>query len=145
MEEQMQKLKLKLKTTQANKIAAQDQCESWFSFKKKYNQVAAFANNCAIVEEQLATALDQQLADDPSAFTSEMKGDKPLSLVFNAFGMSASTINKLHCVDGYEFLDHGFLFTYKDLDLPPGDQYDLSFLQNVLLCENFRVLKQKHL
>merc|ERR1712137_1371705 len=145
LEEQKKNLEAKLKTTRATKIALQDQTRPWLKFKEKYEQVANFADNCAAVEKQLASALDKQLAVDPSAFTAEMKGDTPLSLVFNAFGMSASTIQKLHCSDGYEFLDHGFNLTCKNLDLPLSDQYDLTFLQQTLSNENFELLKQEHM
>jgi len=54
--------------------------------------VARFANNYAVVEEKLATVIDKQLAVDSFTFTTEMKGDKPLSLGFNAFGMSAALL-----------------------------------------------------
>jgi len=145
LEEQKKNLEAKLKATRATKIALQDQTRSWLKFKEKYEQVANFADNCAAVEKQLASALDKQLAVDPSAFTAEMKGDTPLSLVFNAFGMSASTIQKLHCSDGYEFLDHGFNLTCKNLDLPLSDQYDLTFLQQTLSNESFQLLKREHI
>jgi len=145
LEEQKNILETKLQATRATKIALQNQCQPWESFKEKYHRVVTFANNCAAVEKKLATAIDNQLAADPAAFSAEMKGDKPLSLVFNAFGMSAATIKKLHFTDGYEFLDPGFLVTCKDLELPIGDQYDLTFLQQVLSNENFNLLKQEHI
>jgi len=145
LKQQTKNLETKLKATQATKIALQNQCQAWFAFKGKYGQVANFATNCAAVEKQLATAIDKQLTVDASAFTAEMKGDKPLSLVFNAFGMSSATIKKLHCVDGYEFLDHGFLITCNELGVPAGDQYDLAFLQHVLSFQNLHQLKQEHI
>jgi len=145
LEKQKNILETKLQATRETKIALQNQCQPWEVFKEKYEQVVNFANNCAAVEKQLATALDKQLDVDSSPFTAEMKGDKPLSLVFNAFGMSAATIQKLHFADGYEFLDPGFLTTCKDLELPIGDQYDLTFLQQVLSNGNFNRLKQEHI
>jgi len=145
LDEQKMHLETNLRTIQAAKIALQDQCQPWLSFKGKYKQVATFANNCAAVEEQLAAALDEQLAVDPSSFTAELKGDTPLSLVFNAFGMSAATIKKLHHVDAKGFLDPGFLVACKELDLPPGDQYDLAFLHNVFLHENLNQLRHEHM
>merc|ERR1712137_542592 len=126
-------------------MALENECSNWFTFKENYEQMATFIDNCAVIEEQLAATIEKQITVDISAFTAEMKGDIPLSLVFNAFGMDASTIKKLDFVDGDVFLDHGFNITCKALDIPLGEQFDLIFLHQVLSNEEFVLLQKRHL
>jgi len=136
---------MQLQKIQEKKIALDNECSSWSSVKENYEQMVTFVDNCAAVEAQLAATIEKQIAVDASAFTAEMKGDIPLSLVFNAYGMDASTIKRLHSVDGDDFLDHGFNITCKELDVPLAEQYDLAFLQQVLSNDEFGLLQIRHL
>jgi len=120
-----------LKTTQVKKNLVEIEIQPWIQFKKlHYQQTCQFVQTAAEKEKKLAKRMDEcRLADEE--FTANCSGDAPLSLVFNAIGLSDQSIKQLQFLDEFEFLNTNIQTECRSLNIPIREQFELAYCQKL--------------
>jgi len=130
---QLEKAKLEeiLKKTQHEKKKLEKEIQPWLHFKETHFQKASqFVQTIAEKEKNLAKRMDAcRLSDDE--FTSNCMGDTPLSLVFNAIGLSKQSIKQLQYLDEFEFLNANIHMECKPRKIPIKEQFELAYCQKL--------------
>ena len=120
LEEEKAKLEELLKNTQHEKKILENEIQPWLQFKETHFQKASqFVATLAEKEKKLTKQMDAcRLSDDE--FTSHCSGDTPLSLVFNAIGLSEQSIKQLEYLDEFEFMNTNIQIECKAHKIPIG-------------------------
>merc|ERR1712063_111156 len=131
LEEEKAKLEELLKNTQHEKKILENEIQPWLEFKETHFQKASqFVQTIAEKEKKLTKQMDAcRLSDDE--FTSHCSGDTPLSLVFNAIGLSEQSIKQLEYLDEFEFLNTNIQIECKARKIPIGEQFELAYCQQL--------------
>jgi len=131
LEEEKAKLDDVLKNTQHEKKILKNEIQSWLQFKKThFQQTSRFVQTIAEKEKKLAQQMDTcRLSEDE--FTSHCTGDAPLSLVFNAIGLSEQSIKQLEYLDEFEFLNTIIQMEDNACTIPIGEQFELAYCQKL--------------
>jgi len=131
LEEEKEKLEELLKNTQHEKKILENEIQPWLQFKETHFQKASqFVATMAEKEKKLTKQMDAcRLSDDE--FTSHCNGDTPLSLVFNAIGLSEQSIKQLEYLDEFEFMNTTIQIYCKAHNIPIGEQYELAYCQQL--------------
>jgi len=130
LEQEKLELETLLKTKRHQKKRLESEALSWEQFQKsQYQETIQYLHIIAKKESEFVERM--KTLQNPDEFTDNCAGDLPLSLVFNAIGLSESTIKKLEYLSGYEFLNCSIQVECNDLDIQLREQFELEYCQKL--------------
>jgi len=131
LEAEKVKLEEMLENTQREKKILENEIQPWLQFKEtRFQRASQFVQTIAEKEKKLAKQMDAcRMSNDE--FTSNCTGDAPLSLVFNAIGLSEQSIKQLEYLDEFEFLNTSIQIECKSHKIPMGEQLELAYCQKL--------------
>jgi len=131
LEEEQAKLSEILKNTQTEKKKLENEVLVWLESKEThFQQAIQFVQITAEKEANLAKKIDDcRLSEDE--FINNCTGDTPLSLVFNAIGLSEKSIKQLEYLDELEFRNTSIRDFVNIGIIPIGEQFELFYCQKI--------------